>query len=508
VQDVLRDAPLSSTAFPAGVAEASRPFREFQAATPTSGLGRKRKPENEIHKPAIRVNWQHPVLWSQILLAEKKVGYGMSPVEICCEAKRLNPTAFATLTSQVVGWWIDRSGSRPAWRREILKRAEDGNRPPGLVTRSPLLEKYPDIVKQIVDQLRKLRLVGIGLDTPPGRCRGIIVAHLYHKIPQIFKMPTSSGALFKCSESWVKKFLATQLNWTFRRGTRAAQKLPVNVDELCLEQFLRLAITMRDKAINHPSFLVNIDQTNIRFQSISCSTFEEKGSKQVAVVGAEEKRAFTLVVGVSASGHLLPFQAIYQGKTARSLPQKSSPLFDEAAALGIKLEFSSTDTYWSTFDLMCKYVTTVLVPYWTKEKELAGAPADQDCVLQLDVWSVHRSVAFRTWLDKNYIWINYSYVPANCTPVAQPCDVGIQRPLKHVVKQAQHAAIVDETLSLLEDGVAPGDLRLDTTVGTLRDRSVCWMVKAHQAINNPLIVKKACFLFTRPKRLLTLITGI
>jgi len=40
------------------------------------------------------------------------------------------------------------------------------------------------------------------------------------------------------------------------------------------------------------------------------------------VAGTEEKRAFTLVVGVSASDDVLPFQAIYKGKTSLSLPAK------------------------------------------------------------------------------------------------------------------------------------------------------------------------------------------
>jgi len=491
VQDVLRDVPLSSTPFPHGLAEASRPLRAIRYQDKQdnpSNCGPKRKPENDVHTPAIRVNWQQPFLWSQILLAERNVGYGMSPVEICREVKNLNPVAFASLTPQVVGRWIDRSGVKPVWHEKVLQRAADGNRPGGQDTRLPLLAKHPDVVQQIVDQLKKLRLAGIPLDT--ARCRGIIIAHLHHNIPEIFDTVLRNGTTFRGSETWVKNFIATHLNWSYRRSTQAAQKLPTNVDEVCHELFLRLAIIMRDKGINHPSFFVNIDQTNIHFQSASSSTFDAKGSKQIAIVGKEEKRAYTLVVGVSASGDLLPFQAIYQGKTNRSLPRTVAPSYNEAVAIGIKLEFSGTDTYWSTFDLMCAYVTTILVPYWIRQKEQVGAPSDQDCLLLLDVWSVHRSVAFRTWLDKSYPWINYCFVPGGCTGVAQPCDVGIQRPLKHAVRQCQHADVVDETLALLEAGTSPADLRLDTTIGTVRDRSVRWMVKAYDAINKPSVVKK------------------
>jgi hypothetical protein len=273
-----------------------------------------------------------------------------------------------------------------------------------------------------------------------------------------------------------------------RSATRAAQKLPTNADELCREQFLRLSLTLRDGVIDRPQFYVNIDQTNVIYQTTNSRTFEERGSKQVAVVGQEEKRAFTLVVGISAAGDLLPFQVIYTGKTARSLPTLARR--NEAEGLGIKFEFSGTDTYWSTFELMCKYISTILVPYWMHQKELADVPLDQECVLQLDVWSVHKSIAFRTWLNKNYHWIKYRYVPANMTGVAQPCDVGMQRPIKQVIRRCRNSDVIEETLASLRTGADPTTIRVDTTVGTLRDRSAGWILAAYQVLNRPEIVKK------------------
>ncbi|KAG1771358.1 hypothetical protein EV702DRAFT_933432, partial [Suillus placidus] len=90
-----------------------------------------------------------------------------------------------------------------------------------------------------------------------------IVGILRHDLPEIFSMQAKDGSVFKCSDSWVKTFLYDQLQYTMRKGTRAAQKLPPNIDNVCLEQFLRLALTIRDDVITYPEFLVNIDQTNI-----------------------------------------------------------------------------------------------------------------------------------------------------------------------------------------------------------------------------------------------------
>ncbi|KAG2050851.1 hypothetical protein BDR06DRAFT_891036, partial [Suillus hirtellus] len=65
----------------------------------------------------------------------------------------------------------------------------------------------------------------------------------------------------------------------------------------------------------------------------------------------------------------------------------------------------------------------------------------------LNVWSVHRSIQFHTWLDMTYPWMKYHFVPGDCTGVGQPCDVYIQCLFKLAVKQVQHADIVNESLA-------------------------------------------------------------
>src|SRR5260370_36653645 len=50
---------------------------------------------------------------------------------------------------------------------------------------------------------------------------------------------------------------------------------------------------------------------------------------------------------ISASGVLLPFQAIFKGKTKVSLPSASSLCSDEADRLDFLFEFSGTDNYWA-----------------------------------------------------------------------------------------------------------------------------------------------------------------
>ncbi|KAG2364286.1 hypothetical protein BDR07DRAFT_1280054 [Suillus spraguei] len=211
-------------------------------------------------------------------------------------------------------------------------------------TRKNILSDHSDIVKLILTNLCSLRTVGVALDTL--RCQGIILAWLQHSIPEIFKHVAKDGSCFRCTEKWVKQFLTDHLNWSFRRATRAAQKLPPNVKQVLLDQFLCLALTIRDCAIFDATFLVNIDQTNIIYQPLNTSTFEVTGSKQVAVLRQEEKRAFTIVNGISAKGHVLPLQLIYKGKSSCSLPSKSTPQYEKAMQQKFKISYSNTHTYW------------------------------------------------------------------------------------------------------------------------------------------------------------------
>ncbi|KAI0753046.1 hypothetical protein C8Q80DRAFT_1050465, partial [Daedaleopsis nitida] len=130
--------------------------------------------------------------------------------------------------------------------------------------------------------------------------------------PELLEPTGPSRQVFHCSNSFLRSFMTEELGWSLRKATRAAQKIPDDAVEQCRDSFARQARAIDEYQI--PAALrVNIDQTNIHLQSPSHVTYEKIGSKQVPLLGMEEKRAFTVVVGVSASGELLPFQAIRQG---------------------------------------------------------------------------------------------------------------------------------------------------------------------------------------------------
>ncbi len=393
------------------------------------------------------------------------------------------------LTEQVVGSWIDRDGVYPKWSKATLDRAKRRNQPGGQTTRTHILANYPELVTAIHSQLTKLRVAGIALTVRT--VRGLIVAQIEHAAPELFLKKAKDGSVFRAGEAWVRKWVFLTMGWVIRSSTKAAQKVPKDAEDQMKNSFLRMALSCRDAHITHPELIVNVDQTQVVYQEANSTTLHPVGDKQVPIVGKEEKRAFTLVVAVSAGGDLLPLYSIFQGKTDRSCPSKKSLGYAESEEMGFLFVPSGTGTYWASLETMQHWVSKILVPYWKRKKEELGLPQSQECILELDVWAVHRSAAFRHWLKATYPWIILEFVPGGCTGLWQPCDVGIQRVLKLSIKRSQHQDVVIEALVQLEEGTEPQNVRLKTDIASLRDRTVNWLVTAFKHINKPEIVKKA-----------------
>jgi hypothetical protein len=76
--------------------------------------------------------------------------------------------------------------------------------------------------------------------------------------------------------------------------------------------------------------------------------------------------------------------------------------------------------------------------------------------------------------------------------VFQPCDVGLQRIFKHVIRQEASAFFVKEVQNQLAAGVPPEKLELSSSLPVLRDETPGWVMKAVDYLNeHPELVKKA-----------------
>lgn len=173
--------------------------------------------------------------------------------------------------------------------------------------------------------------------------QSVVLAFIHTEAPELFDDPN-----FKCSESFIRRLLRDKLDWSYRVTTQAAQKLPVNWVQKCSDFAQRIVWNIAIHAVP-PELVINADQTGISYLGTGSRTWELKGVSQVSAVGQAEKRHFTLMVAVTASGDILPFQAIYKGKTASSLPSKAARKACEAAGFVFT---PGGEKHWSTIEAM------------------------------------------------------------------------------------------------------------------------------------------------------------
>ena len=198
--------------------------------------------------------------------------------------------------------------------------------------------------------------------------RGVMLATIISKAPEILNAPYHDGATFKASDDFVRKWMRHQLNWSEHKVTQAAQKIPDDWEEKCERSFLWKAYSIKEYDI--PSALyVNLDQNQVVYTPGNKMTYAPIGAKQVSLVGGDEKWAFTTMVSIANDGTLLPFQAIYTGLSAASHPSKTATHYDEVMNAGMLLEYSGTAMYWSNMATMHSSLTT-----FSRHTSSANAP--------------------------------------------------------------------------------------------------------------------------------------
>jgi hypothetical protein len=318
--------------------------------------------------------------------------------------------------------------------------------------------------------------------------------------------PEALTAQFQCSENFVRSLLQSKMNWSPRVGTRSAAKLPDDADEQCERTLFRICYALHWNQIP-PELLINIDQQGMYVLPNCSTTWETVGTKQIDVIAKDEKRAYTILVGSTPTGDILPFQAFWGGKTAGSLPKDDAPGMDDAKARGFHFAAAASETsprsHFSTLKTMKEYVVEVIQPYI--KKVIDNDPSldtDQMAILFLDAYPVHTSAEFRAYMAEKHPNIILIYVLANCTGKFQPADVGLQRPIKHMLKQNLFEWMAQGHQDAIAWGAQPEEIKVTTSLPKLRDASVQGLVNVYDYMKTERgqrIIKKVCFYENLPK---------
>jgi hypothetical protein len=116
-----------------------------------------------------------------------------------------------------------------------------------------------------------------------------MVATILQTKPELFNTKLTNGLFFNAPDSFVRKWMHEVLDWSHRKATQAAQKLPQNWEEVCEKSTFRKAYTIKEEDIWEAVLWVNSDQTQGVFVPGDKMTWAEKGAKQVSLISADEK---------------------------------------------------------------------------------------------------------------------------------------------------------------------------------------------------------------------------
>jgi hypothetical protein len=479
VNDVLMrnaaDAPSGSQL--ATVAETSRASKEAWR----NGRNGTQGGAKEEH--AVRTNYFHPFLWLHVDKSMRKAGWSVATAEKML--KREHPTLFHNIHRGTIWKWKKKDENM--WTDKTLASVERGHALQG-TGRAGALSKVPEVVKDIAKILKSLRSGGVAVQI--FTARAVILQVINKKAPEVL------NDRFRCSERFVHTFLASVMDWSLRAATRAAAHIPTDAPDLCERTFFRIVYAMKWETVP-PKLVVNMDQMGVYVLPNNALTYNKIGEKQVDVVAKDEKRAFTLCVASTPSGTLLPFQQIWGGKTAGVLPTMDAARMEEALDRGFVFSAASSEknprSHFSTLKTMKEWVENIMVPYVRRIVEEDGLEDDQKAILLLDAYPVHTGEAFRAYVFEDHPNIVLLFIPANCTGIFQPADVGLQRPTKHILKRELFQYIVDYHQSETATGVAAEDVKISTSYPVLRNASVAGLVTAYdfmQTVEGQDLIKK------------------
>ena len=157
-------------------------------------------------------------------------------------------------------------------------------------------------------------------------------------------------------------------------GTKAARKLPADFP-LQKSNFLERISDVVGRHCIPGELIVNLDETGLKIVPVSSYTLADVGSKQVPIIGLEDKREITALLACSLHGNLLPPQLIYQGKSDRCHPPVDFPR---------GWDIFNSENHRSTSFTLQRFVDNVLGPWRMKWIEELGLQIDQKCLLVMD----------------------------------------------------------------------------------------------------------------------------
>ncbi|KAJ6453009.1 hypothetical protein C8R47DRAFT_997886 [Mycena vitilis] len=179
-----------------------------------------------VQKKTVSVNWFHPFSFGPIEKEMRRTGW--SPSAAVRNLKCDSPLLYKGLQKGTVSRWQVKGKNE--WKADTLDKIGSGK----AITasgRTGILAPYPDIMDTVKETLTGLRTAGGIVNV--SIARGLLLSEISQRQPQLLNQ-------FKTSETYVRNFLASVMDWTPRKGTRTARHILDNAPILLKRTFFRL----------------------------------------------------------------------------------------------------------------------------------------------------------------------------------------------------------------------------------------------------------------------------
>jgi hypothetical protein len=171
-----------------------------------------------------------------------------------------------------------------------------------------------------------------------------------------------------------------------------------------------------------PRAIFNADQTNVYFSMETSFTLAAKGSKTVAIKGADSTARLTVMLCASMDGEKIPPYVIFKGSAKRT--GRIIHELENKEGYPADLEYSVQPKAWMDEEKMLDWIYRVWSPFATQQNELT--------YLIIDECRTHMTANVRkAFLE---VGTEVDYIPGGYTSKLQMLDVGVNKPFKNNVR--------------------------------------------------------------------------
>ena len=179
--------------------------------------------------------------------------------------------------------------------------------------------------------------------------------------------------------------------------------------------FCRRLMTSFQSRISNPKYLINMDETAVHLNCTPTRTVHPKGEKTISInIDNSNTARITVAVSVAIDGSKFPLFVIFKGKPGGKIEKSLDVILPDGIVGCVQRKG------WMENVTMDIWYNKVYRPY------IAGF--DGESGLLLDDFKVHKNSEILELMKEDKT--NRYIILPHYTGLLQPCDVGINNPLK------------------------------------------------------------------------------